>query len=286
MCGPGMNRILTSCLFTATLLVPWVLATGCSRSELFDDVPSDLPDGESSESDSGERPDVTESPDATVGPDVTEGPDVVTGPDVAEACVGGCALTFASGSDWESYAGGAGPDAGDSLGASLGPAKDVCASLQVPANCPTTASAVVIYGFAQSGWTAGASYPQALWIWRGDVTPGAAADLQTVVFERSFVVGAQPAGSIQIGADDFAAVFVNDVPVGTVGSISDVSVAWQSQTVGATFDLTLALRPGSNKIAVVGQNGPASFAGGCGGVGCTYAQNPAGVVFAGALTWQ
>ena len=273
-------------------LVLAVLAAGCGRTGLDDDTSSIIantaatPLDASTEPDALDGPDVNDSPDVTESPDVIESRDVTAAADVSTTCRGSCVLTFTSGPDWASFAGGPGADPGDSEGASLGLARDVCASLQTPGNCPSTASGVVVYGFAQGGWTACSLFPGAFWIWRGDVTPGAPADLQRVVLEKTFVLGAQPAGSIQIGADDFAAVFVNDVAVGTVGSVTDVSAASSSQNVGATFDLTGALRAGSNKISIVGQNGPASFSGGCAAAGCTYSQNPAGVVFAGTLTWQ
>jgi hypothetical protein len=116
------------------------------------------------------------------------------------------------------------------------------------------------------------------------VSPSQPADLQWVVFQRTFVVGQAPSGSIQVGADDFVEVFVNGVFAGAVGSVTDINAAVIAQDTGRTLDLTPVLQVGANTIAVAGQNGPASYAG-CSGA-CTYASNPAGVVFAGTLWWQ
>jgi len=78
---------------------------------------------------------------------------------------------------------------------------------------------------------------------------------------------------------------VNGTAVGSVGSITDITPAGNAQNMLETFDLTPALQTGSNKITVVGQNGPSSFlSGACGAAGCSYAQNPAGVDFAGTLS--
>jgi hypothetical protein len=203
---------------------------------------------------------------------------------VADACQGTCppvTVTFASGTDWPSFAATEQPSAGDTPGQSMGPAAEVCAGPSVPANCP---SGAVILGNAASGWNAGLTIPQANWIWRGDVTPSQPADLQLAVFQRTFSLGQSPTGSIQIGADDFAEVFVDDVSIGSVGSVTDISLAGASQNSLTSFDLTAALHPGANTITIVGQNGPASYAGGCEPAGCTYASNPAGVVFMGTLS--
>lgn len=274
-------------------LVALIIATaGCGRSWLDEGSPGSGPEEPDTGGqldageplDVGEELDVIGEPDTTRRSDASGAPDVTEQPDVRPPCAGRCVLTFASGPDWASFAGESAPDAGDAHGASLGPARVVCAGPQSPVHCPTTASGVLVYGDIQGAWGAGSSMPQAFWIWRGDVTPSAPADLQIGVFEQTFVLGAQPAGTLQIGADDSAAVFVNDVAVGTVGSVTNISIAGRDQNTATTFDLTSALRAGSNKITVVGQNGPSQYAG-CSSP-CTYAQNPAGVVFAGTLSWQ
>ena len=194
-------------------------------------------------------------------------------------------LSFASGEEWPSFQ----PRTAGSLDdfpTSLGPAKNVCVSPQFPRNCPSTTKGAVVYTLGGAGWGAGLDSPKARWIWRGDVTPESPADLQSARFERTFTVGAHPTGSIQIAADDFASVLVNETPVGTIGSVTDIRMAGQAQNVGARFDLTPALRPGLNTITIVAQNGPSAYAGGCDGQPCPYARNPAGVVFAGTLSWS
>jgi hypothetical protein len=191
-------------------------------------------------------------------------------------------VTFASAPDWDSFAGVATPDGGVSAtpGQALGPAREVCLDANDPAPCPAGA---LVYEIAAVGWEGGSGLPSARWIWRGDVALAQPADLQRSTFEKTFVLCGSPTGSIQVAADDFAAVFVNGVAVGTVGSVTDVMAASYGQNTAQPIDLTPALHAGPNVITVAAQNGPASFAGGCGGVGCTYAQNPAGVVFAGTL---
>jgi hypothetical protein len=133
------------------------------------------------------------------------------------------------------------------------------------------------------GWTADTSaFPTAYWIWRGDVSPYGIGDLQFGVFQKQFVLGANPRGAIYIAADNFAEVQVNGLFAGTTGSVTDISLSSLSQSVLTMIDLGPYLVEGVNTITIVGQNGPASFAG-CPGF-CTYAQNPAGVVFGGTLT--
>jgi hypothetical protein len=213
-----------------------------------------------------------------------------TGPAIGDGaspgpCDGSCLISFASGPDWSSFAGTLMPDDGSTNAsytesASLGPAKAVCQNASTPPNCPVGA---VVYGLGGGGWAA--SIPQAEWIWRADVVVTAPADLQIGVFEKTFELGVNPTGLIQIAADDFAQVFVNGIAVGSVGSITDIPPAGRAQSAPTTFDLTPALHTGTNKITVVGQNGPASFLmGSCGAAGCSYSQNPAGVDFAGTMT--
>jgi hypothetical protein len=200
-------------------------------------------------------------------------------------CDGHCSIAFTSGSDWSSFAGTLMPDDGSpgasySKGASLGPAREVCLSPSIPANCPATA---LTYTTSGTGWAAGSGIPQAHWIWRGDVVASAPADLQLGIFEKSFDLGPNPAGLIQIAADNFAQIFVNGLAVGAVGSMTDITQANTAHSMLTTFDLTAALQAGSNTITVVGQNAVGAFSG-CGASPCTYMQNPAGVDFAGTLT--
>jgi hypothetical protein len=190
---------------------------------------------------------------------------------------GGVTLPFASGADWGWFGG----DLDGADGGSLGTAVDVCVTPSVPANCPTDA---VIYETSGSGWGANITpIPGARWIWRGDVTSTAIADLQFAVFQKTFVLGAAPAGTIQIAADDYAEVRVNGNTVGSTGSVTDESAAFQAQSSLKTIDLGSYLVEGANTITIVGQNGPASFAGGACSP-CTYSVNTAGVLFGGTLT--
>ncbi|MGO9835762.1 MAG: hypothetical protein ACLP1X_16285 [Polyangiaceae bacterium] len=196
---------------------------------------------------------------------------------------GGCGLSFASGPDWSSSSGTAsasGPPA-FTVSILLGPAKNVCLNAAVPANCP---SGAVLYGHGGSAtryWAGGQGIPSAHWIWRADVAPTAPAPFQTAIFEKTFILGDRPSGTIQISVDDFAQVFVNRVAVGSTGSVFYMGIAGRAQNVLTTMDLTPPLRAGSNTITVVAQNGP--FA--CDSSSCPYAQDPAGVVFAGSFRW-
>ena len=157
----------------------------------------------------------------------------------------------------------------------------VCVSPTGPPDCPAGA---VVYQMSGSGWSADiSSIPNAYWIWRGDVTLDAVSDLLFAVFQRTFVLGSSPTGTIQIAADDFAEVLVNGSVVGTTGSVTSFGAAYASQSSLETLDLTAYLVPGPNTITLVGQNGPASFTEGeCSP--CEYSNNTAGVVFGGTLT--
>jgi hypothetical protein len=188
-------------------------------------------------------------------------------------------VTFVSNADWPWFPGGLdGPDGG-----SAGHAALVCASVDSPPDCPQGA---VVYGQpgTYQGWTANTSeYPGAYWIWRGDVAPDVIGDLQFAVFQKTFVLGSSPAGTIGIAADDFAEVRVNGSVAGTTGSVTNDALASQAQNNIDVIDLTPYLVEGPNTITIVGQNGPASFTGNkCSP--CTYAVNTAGVVFGGMLT--
>ena len=109
------------------------------------------------------------------------------------------------------------------------------------------------------------------------------ADLASFLFSRKLHLPDWPsAATMFIAADDFAAVYVNEVLAGTVGSVVDPSAS--GHTALAQLDIAAFLHPGRNKIRVLAQNGPASFAGVCSGP-CTYAQNPAGVVFGGTISF-
>ncbi len=138
-------------------------------------------------------------------------------------------------------------------------------------------------GSTSAGWSADLSgFPAARWIWRGDVSPTAIADLQFAVFQETFTLGANPEGVMYVAPDDFAEVLVNRAAAGSTGSVTDETLASQSQSALVTIELTSHLVQGSNTPTIVGQNGPPGFAG-CPGK-CTDVSNTAGVMFAGTLS--
>ena len=174
-----------------------------------------------------------------------------------------CGATLASGASWTTP---------------FDPARDVCLTPSDPPGCPSDA---VDYGLAP-GWSADiSSLGGARWIWRPGISTSDVADGVEVTFTRTFVLAGSPGGTISIAADDYAEVHINGDVVGSVGSTTDKAAASAAQSALTTFDLGSHLVSGANTITIVARNGPASFA--CGSV-CTYAQNPAGVVFGGRLT--
>ena len=165
----------------------------------------------------------------------------------------------------------------------LGPAQEVCLNTTLPG--PRCQTGGMSYGYPFGGWPADlSSVGKARWIWaprvRGETSP---ADLQSFAFSKTFhLPGAPRGGTISIAADDFAEVLVNGVSVGTIGSVTDISLAGSAQSALTTFDLSPYLISGENTITVVAANGPAEFAG-CPTV-CSYGENPAGVLFGGSLS--
>jgi hypothetical protein len=199
-------------------------------------------------------------------------------------------LLFVSGGGWPSYAysGPAGVGAGTvPPGPSLGFARTVCVTPTNPANCT---SGSVVYGSPSTPWAVGNLLPNAQWIWRGDVADTQPADLQMVAFQSTYSVGPAASGSLSIGADDQAWVWLNTAFVGTLGSVTSYQVASQGQFNLTRFDLTPALQstvPGGGKVTITvgAQNGPTSFGTNCPAQGCDYTQNPAGVIFSGQINW-
>jgi hypothetical protein len=168
----------------------------------------------------------------------------------------------------------------------LGRAINVCLSPTVPAGCPLGATAFGIDG--GSGWAADlSSIPGSTWIWAPGITPQTApAEFAQFFFVTPVVIRGRPVGGVlSFAVDDFAEVSVNGTVVATAGSITDVSEAGAAQSQTTVVDVGAFLRPGRNIIAVRAQNGPPEFAGTCGAT-CTYAQNPAGVVFGGSITYR
>jgi hypothetical protein len=173
------------------------------------------------------------------------------------------------------------------IGLSLGFARPVCVTPTNPPNCPPGA---LVYGSPTTPWKVGQLVPGAQWIWRGDVAATQPADLQMAAFQATYGVGPGASGSLSMGADDQAWVWVNTEYVGTLGSVTDYQVASQGQFNLTQFNLSPALQAtvpngGNVTITVVAQNGPTSFGTACPAQGCDYAQNPAGVIFSGQITW-
>jgi hypothetical protein len=163
------------------------------------------------------------------------------------------------------------PPAGD-----IGHAQTVCLNASAPANCPAGAT---LYGFGGTGWAAPlASIPHAFWIWAPGITGATSpSELAQYSFSKRVRLHGRPVfGQISIAADDFAEVSVNGSVVGTIGSITNSGDATTAQNTLTTFDIKAFLHRGRNRITVRAQNGPGSYSG-CGP--CTYAQQPAGVVF-------
>jgi hypothetical protein len=237
-----------------------------------------VPDGSSGGADAHDATDTTpNSDDSAAAADSSDG----GATDAPPPCVpGSCVVSFTSGPGWLSYDGTlSSTGASFTLAQVLGPAVDVCLNAADPANCP---SAALLYGYPGTGhWTGGDTFPAASWIWRSDVAPASTAPGQVAIFVKTFMIGANATGSIQVAVDDYAAVFVNDVAIGSLGSTSDVSVAAPAHTTGTVLDLTPALQAGPNTVVVAAQNGPW----GCSSTPCPYTQDPAGVVFQGAFRW-
>ena len=109
------------------------------------------------------------------------------------------------------------------------------------------------------------------------------ADLQGAYFSKDFdLAGLLGTGTIFLAADDFAEVSVNGTLVGSTGSITDYGLAAGAQGGLKEFDLTPFMVSGPNTVTIRAQDGPGSF-GGCDP--CSYAGNPAGVVFGGTLSF-
>ena len=130
-------------------------------------------------------------------------------------------VAFASGAEWTTFA----QDPGATLAGrekSLGPAQRVCMSLGAPPSC---AAGATVYASPFSGWTADLTpIPGAAWIWAPGIngsTP--TADLAHFFFAKRFDLDGQPTdGTLYLSVDDFAAVWVNGVRVGAIGSIIDL----------------------------------------------------------------
>jgi hypothetical protein len=199
-----------------------------------------------------------------------------------EAASADSTVSFASGTDWLTFNTDPGAAVVPDIPSALGPAQLVCMTLIAPPSCPPGAT---VYNSPFYGWTADLTpIAGAHWIWRpgidGTSTP---ADLADYFFSKAIIVRGRPTGgTIYVAVDDYAAIRVNEQLVATLGSVVDASLAGKHTHLTA-FDITSYLRPGRNVITVEAQNGPAYFSGLCNP--CSYALNPAGVVFGGSISF-
>lgn len=165
----------------------------------------------------------------------------------------------------------------NSAGTFLGLARNVCLNFAWPRNCP---SGALLYGFGGGGWVADlSSIPRATWVWAPGISgltfPALPAQYS---FSKTFhLLGTPTAGVISVAADDMAEVFVNEMFVGRIGSLTNGTAAGAAQTSVTSFNITNFLVPGGNVITVRASNG--TFGCGTGPYQC----NPAGVVFGGSL---
>jgi hypothetical protein len=168
----------------------------------------------------------------------------------------------------------------------VGKAQRVCLNALAPSPCPSDAT---LYGWPGSiGWTADLTpIPDAKWIWAPGVTGATTpADDAQYVFAHDVSIPRRAVVAeavIYVSADDMAAVYVNGALIGTVGSITNGADSLFAQNNLTRFAFTGSVAGGRNVVAVVGTNGPARF-GGC-PAACSYAQNPAGVVFGGYVRY-
>ena len=190
-------------------------------------------------------------------------------------------IPFTSGPDWTAFSADPGSTPFLKTPNVLGPSQPVCMSQLAPPSCPPGAT---IYNSPFPGWTADLSpIHGAAWIWRpgidGTSTP---ADLADYFFSKTLILdGAPTGGTLYVAVDDYAAVRVNQQLVGELGSVVDASLAGKHTSL-TQVDISGYLHPGRNVITVEAQNGPWFFSGLCNP--CSYALNPAGVVFGGAVS--
>jgi Thrombospondin type 3 repeat len=124
--------------------------------------------------------------------------------------------------------------------------------------------------------------PGAAWIWAPGVTGTTSpAELAQFFFSKTFTLAAAPTtATFLVAADNFAEVRVNGTVVGTTGSTTDFDAGLASQQRLKSFDIAPQLTAGTNTITIRAQN--ATGFGSCSP--CTYQENPAGVIFGGAIT--
>lgn len=130
-----------------------------------------------------------------------------------------------------------------------------------------------------------AQVPGACVVWIPGWTGSTPADMQGAFFSKDvFIPGAPLAGTLLVAVDDWVQITVNDVVVGTRGSLTDFFTAASAQNPPLPFDIGPALHAGSNTIRVWARNGPSSFAGGC--APCPWSSNNAWVYFGGSISYD
>ncbi len=160
------------------------------------------------------------------------------------------------------------------LGKELGPAQVVCLRDDFPWYCPDAAA--VNYGREfKGGWEIPRSViPDARWIWIPGVDPSASGDGSSYVFTTTFELNKTPALSrIAFAADNKAWLWVNGEYVTSVEGANTIIF----------FDLSWALRFGTNRIVVLVENEANPS---CDETPCPYQINAAGLVFQGPLDWE
>jgi serine/threonine-protein kinase len=171
-------------------------------------------------------------------------------------------ITVVTDASWAAYF--------DWNGSSAGNAQVVClrrTPSPIPAACPGGATSFNAVG--SFGWATGLGSAQ--WIWAPGITAASGGpDGDRFIFERCFdVPGTPSAGIIEVAADRFADVWVNDQLLTTItGPNAAKNVA-----------ILPYLQPGANCIAFQAEN---DFV--CGS-GCTYQQNPAGLIARVSITY-
>jgi formylglycine-generating enzyme len=195
----------------------------------------------------------------------------------ANRAVGDDTITFGSDSTWSVYNGN--PSGSGTL---LGNANYVIYNATSPAR---QHSGSVVYGYPYDVLLANlASIPTAYWIWAPGITGSSPApDYQQFYFTKSFdLTGPVSTATITVACDDLLEIIVNGNSVGSWGSVTNRTVAFNAQNSTTTFNIAPFLVAGANTLTLRGENGPASFADRTQPV--TYSQSPASLVFGGTIT--
>lgn len=171
-----------------------------------------------------------------------------------------------------------------------GRARRVCADAVTPPSCAK--GAVLLSpspsASAHGAWSAALDpIPGAAWVW-ASVGSADLADDREYWFTGTFDVAGVPGeATLWLAADDWAEVLVNGVVVPladgarSVGSRASKAASVAALKQLAVADLAPFLRLGRNVLAIHAANGPGAPS--CCPGDCTYAENPAGVVFGGSI---